>query len=138
MVALFVDESANAEGGKGVEKRKGVVLQGRQMSVKHRDAEIFDVNIYGIKKEQALKIAKARRVVEDSRHIHKKRGKDAPEVLYIAEKYEKCGEDKSDTDIEYDQANYRENEAEKAERKRHAVDYTEYKKDSEGKTEVDK
>ena len=136
MIALFVDQCADSEGGKSIKKCQRVKLQRRQVSVKHGNAEIFNIDVYRVEKKQTLKVTKARRIVENCGHIHKKHCKHAPKILYIAEKHEERGENKTDTDIEYDKADYRKDESKEAERKRHAVDYTKDKKDSEGKTEV--
>ena len=70
--------------------------------------------------------------------VHKKHCEHAPEVLHIAEEYEQRRKDKTDTEIEYDHADYRDYQHKERPVERYAVNDAEDEEDSESKPEVDK
>ena len=57
--------------------------------------------------------------------------------MEIAEKYEKSRQDKSESEIKNDKADYRNQKRKEIRREGHSVDYTEKKEDAEGQAEVD-
>ena len=138
MVFDLVDQRANEKCTERIPEGKRVILDGWKRAVKHRDPEVFDINVYGIQQEEPLhRLRILADVVEYCGKIHKECGKDAPKVLNIAEEYEERRQYKTDSHIEDYKANDGEDERKEGGREGNLVHYAEEYEHYECHTEID-
>ena len=137
MIELFVDKRAESEGDEGVSYCQKSELYRRHAVVYYYESEIFDVDVKGIQKEEPLHFfGEFVESIEYRRHIHEKHSKDAPKILHISEKNVQGREYKAKSDIEYYQADNRNNKGEKSPVEVYSVDDTKNNKYYEGQTEI--
>ena len=137
MIELFVDKRAESEGDEGVSYCQKSELYRRQGVVYYYESEIFDVYVEGIQKEEPLHcFGEFVESIEYRRHIHKKHSKDAPKILHISEKNVQGREYKAESDIEYYQADNRNNKGKKSPVEAHPVNNAENDKHYERQTEI--
>ena len=138
MVFPFINEGADGKSKECIPEREKVELWRGDLTVDNDGSEIFDVNVQWVEVEKHRLVSKRIHGVEYRRHIHKKHSENAPKVLYIAEEYVKCRKNKSYSEVEYYKADDGEDKKEERKREGYSVDYAEYQKDDECKSEVDK
>ena len=139
MIALFVDQRTDAECYCGVADSEQVHCKRGDGGIEDYRAEILDVYEHGVEMENRLHRGGVYvDGIEDRGHIHKEHGKYAPEVLHVAEEYEKSRENKSDTEVEYDKAYDRYHKKKEEGCKGDSVDYAEEDEYDEGKSEINK
>ena len=137
MVEFFVYERTESEGDKGITYWEKSELYRRHAVVYYYESEIFDVDVKGIQKEEPLHcFGEFVESIEYSRHIHEKHCENAPKVLHISEKYVQRREYESKTDVEYYQADRRNDKCEKAPVEAHPVNNAENDKHYERQTEI--
>ena len=128
MVEFFVDERTQKECDKRISDSKRVHFKRGNGSVKNNESEILNIYVNRVEIENVpIFFGKTFNRIEDCRHIHKKHREYAPKILHISEEYEKRREDKSDTDVEYNETTYRNDKKKERKCKLNVINYTEDK-----------